>query len=83
MLGDEQRIIDKHVLVKVLKICHIGKTEIDQAELSNARVTLVEIVDGVLDIYNTFERWVLKKMRLEYANRILAILLIIYQKDNV
>ncbi len=26
MLGDEQTIIDKHVLAKKLKICHIGET---------------------------------------------------------
>jgi hypothetical protein len=27
MLGDKQRIIDKHVLAEVLKICHIGEIE--------------------------------------------------------
>jgi len=27
MLGDKQRIIDKHVLIEVLKICHIGEIE--------------------------------------------------------
>ncbi len=26
MLGDDQRVIDKHVLAKVCKICHIGET---------------------------------------------------------
>jgi hypothetical protein len=26
MLGEEQRKIDKHVLVEVFRICHIGKT---------------------------------------------------------
>jgi hypothetical protein len=29
MLGEEQRIIEKHVLAKVLKICHIRETEAD------------------------------------------------------
>jgi hypothetical protein len=27
MLGDEQRIMDKHELTKVFRICHIGKTK--------------------------------------------------------
>ncbi len=31
MLGEEQKIINKHVLVEVLRICHIGKIEVDQA----------------------------------------------------
>jgi hypothetical protein len=26
MLGEEQKIINKHVLAEVLKICHIGET---------------------------------------------------------
>jgi hypothetical protein len=29
MLGDEQRIIDKHVLAKVLRLCHTKETEAD------------------------------------------------------
>jgi hypothetical protein len=49
----------------------------------NARITLVEIVDKFIDIYNTNEMGVLKKMRSEYANIIVAILPIIYQKDKV
>jgi hypothetical protein len=32
----------------------------------------------VLDTYNTNDGWVVKKMRLEYANRIITIILIIY-----
>jgi len=31
MLGEEQRIIDKHPLVEVFKICHIGKIKAYQA----------------------------------------------------
>jgi hypothetical protein len=27
MLGEEQKIVNKHMLVEVLKICHIGKIE--------------------------------------------------------
>jgi hypothetical protein len=44
---------------------------------------LAEKVNRVLDTYNTNEGWVVKKMRLEYVNRIVAILPIIYQKDKV
>ncbi len=29
MLGEEQKIIDKHLLVEVLKICHIGEIKVD------------------------------------------------------
>jgi hypothetical protein len=50
---------------------------------SNVKVTLVEIVDRVLIIYNTNERWVLKKMKSKYANKIVAILPIIYKKDRM
>ncbi len=49
----------------------------------DAKVTLVKITNKILNIYNTNERWVLKKMRSEYANRAIAILPIIYQKDKV
>jgi hypothetical protein len=49
----------------------------------NAKVTLVDITDRVPNTYNTNERWVVKKMKLEYANRIATILPIIYQKDKV
>ncbi len=47
--------------------------------MSNARVALANIVDRVLDIDNTNEGWVAKKMKSEYANRIFIILPIIYQ----
>jgi hypothetical protein len=83
MLGEEQRIIDKHVLAKVFRICHIGEAKANQANMFNARIALAEIIDKVLDTYNINEGWVVKKMRLEYANKIVAILLIIYQKDKV
>jgi hypothetical protein len=33
MLGDEQRIIDKHVLEEVFRICHTREIEVDQAEM--------------------------------------------------
>jgi len=46
--------------------------------MSNVRVALAKIVDRILDTYNTNERWVAKKMKSKYANRIVAILLIIY-----
>jgi hypothetical protein len=51
--------------------------------MSNAKVALKDIKDRVPDTYNTNEGWVVKKMRSEYANRIVAILPIIYQKDKV
>jgi hypothetical protein len=44
---------------------------------------LLDRVDRVPNIYNINEGWVVKKMRSKYANRIVAILLIIYQKDKV
>jgi hypothetical protein len=83
MLGDEQRIIDKHVLVEVFRICHTRETKVDQVEMFNAKVALANIKYRVPNIYNTNERWVVKKMKLEYANSIVAILLITYQKDKV
>jgi hypothetical protein len=51
--------------------------------MSNAKVTLVEIADRIPNIYNINERWVVKKMKSEYVNRIVAILPIIYQKDKL
>jgi hypothetical protein len=36
----------------------------------NDRVTLADIANKVLNIYNTNEGWVVKKMRSEYATRI-------------
>jgi hypothetical protein len=50
--------------------------------MSNARVALANIADRVPNTYNTNERWVVKKMKSKYANRIVAILPIIYQKDK-
>jgi hypothetical protein len=49
----------------------------------DATVTLANIANRILNIYNTNERWVVKKMRLKYVNRIAAILPIIYQKEKV
>jgi hypothetical protein len=46
--------------------------------MSNVRVALTDIVDKVLDTYNTIEGWVVQKMKPEYVNRILAILPINY-----
>jgi hypothetical protein len=51
--------------------------------MSNVRVALADITNKVLKTYNTNERWIVKKMELEYANRNATILLIIYQKDKV
>jgi hypothetical protein len=49
----------------------------------DARVALADITDKVPNTYNTNERWVVKKMKLKYVNRIPTILPIIYQKDKV
>jgi hypothetical protein len=43
MLGDEQRITDKHVLAKVLKICHTWGIELDP-KLDNVLVDVVVVV---------------------------------------
>jgi hypothetical protein len=51
--------------------------------MSNVRVALANITDKVPNTYNTNEGWVVKKMRSEYANKTVAILSIIYQKDKV
>jgi hypothetical protein len=51
--------------------------------MSDVRVALVDIANKVPNTYNTNEGWVVKKMRLEYANRIVVIMIIIYQKDKV
>jgi hypothetical protein len=78
MLGGEHKIKNKHLLAEVFKICHIGDIKTNQVEMFNAKVTLTDITNRVFDTYNTNERWVVKKMRSEYANRIVAILPIIY-----
>jgi hypothetical protein len=65
-------------MVEVLKICHTGEIEANQVEMSNAKVALVDISNRVPNTYNTSEGWVEKKMKLKYANRIVAILPIIY-----
>jgi hypothetical protein len=49
----------------------------------NAKVALVDIANRVPNTYNTNEGWIFKKMKSKYANRIVAILPIIYQKDKV
>ncbi len=46
--------------------------------MSNARVALVDIIDKVPNVYNTNERWVVKKMKPKYVNRINTIMPIIY-----
>ncbi len=48
--------------------------------MSNARVALENITNRVLDIDNTNEGWVVKKMRLKYVNKIAVILPVIYKK---
>ncbi len=61
MLKDEQRVINKHVLAKVFKICHKIDIETNQAKMFDVRVALTDIANKVLDIYNTNEGWVSKK----------------------
>jgi hypothetical protein len=70
-------------LVKVFRICHVGEIKANQAKMYDAKVALANVVDKVPDIYNANEGWVVKKITLSYANRIIAILLIIYQNNKV
>jgi hypothetical protein len=71
-------IIDKHLLVDVFKIYHIGEIKEDQAEMSDVKIPLANIVDKVPDTYNTNEGWVVKKMKSKFVNKIVVILPIIY-----
>ncbi len=64
-------------MVEAFKIYHIER-HANQVEMSNARITFTDIVDKILDTYNTNEGWDVKKIMLEYVNRIVAILPIIY-----
>jgi hypothetical protein len=48
------------LLVEGLKIFHTKETKVDQAKMSDARITLSDIVDRVPYIYNTNEGWVIK-----------------------
>jgi hypothetical protein len=63
MLGDEQKVINKHVLLEVFRIYHTREIEVDRAKMSNVRITLVDIANKILDTYNTNEEWVVKKMK--------------------
>jgi hypothetical protein len=67
MLGGEQRVINKHMLAEVF-FYHTRETKADSIEMSNVIITLVDIVDRILDIYNTNEGWVVKKMKSKYVN---------------
>ncbi len=82
-MAEEQKIINRRLLAKVLKIYHTSETKTNQAKISDAKVALTNIVDKVPDRYNTNEGWVVKKMKPKYVNRIAAILPIIYKKDKV
>ncbi len=82
MMSKEQRIIDKHLLVEVFEIYHTKETKVDQAKMSNVRITLAYIDDNIPNTYNNNERWVIKKMISNQVNRIVVILPIIYQKDK-
>ncbi len=83
MLGEEQIIIKNHLLVEVFKIYHTRETEVDQVEMSDARVALANVANKIPNTYNTNEGWVVKKMKSEYANNIAVILPIIYHKNKV
>ncbi len=51
--------------------------------MSNAIVALANITNRVLETYHTNEGRVVKKMKSKYANRIVAIMPIIFQEDKV
>jgi hypothetical protein len=55
MLGEEQKVINKHLLSKVSKIYHIGKIEADKVEMFDVKVALGNITNKVCAIYNTNE----------------------------
>ncbi len=40
MLGEEQKIIDKHLLAEVFRICHIRETQANQAKMFDAKVVI-------------------------------------------
>jgi hypothetical protein len=69
MMVEEHKIIDKHLLVEVFKIYHTCEIEANWAKMSNVRIVLANIANKVLDIYNTNEGWVIKKMKPEYVYR--------------
>jgi hypothetical protein len=48
--------------------------------MSDARITLTNMVDKVLDIYNTNEGWVVKNMRSKYVVRQLLSLCLRFYK---
>jgi len=56
MLGEEHKIINKHLLIEVLKICHTREIKAIRVEMSNARVALIDIANRVPNTYNTNER---------------------------
>ncbi len=80
MMGEEQRIIDRHLLAKILKIYHTRKRKTNWAKMSDARITLTNMVDKVLDIYNTNEGWVVKNTRSKYVVRQLLSLCLRFYK---
>jgi hypothetical protein len=47
----------------------------------NVTIALADIIDKVPNSCNINDGWVVKKMKLEYVNRIVTILPIIYQKN--
>jgi hypothetical protein len=55
-------------LAEVFLICHTRETKANHAKMLDVRVALANIVDRVLDTYNTNERWVVNKMKSKYAN---------------
>jgi hypothetical protein len=55
MLGENHKIIDKHVVAEVFMNCHTRETKANQAKMSNAKIALVDIVDKGPNTYNTNE----------------------------
>ncbi len=44
-MAEEQKIINRHLLAEVFKICHTCEIKADQAKMSNARVVLANITN--------------------------------------
>ncbi len=76
-MAKEQKIIDRHLLTKVLKFCHTWETKANLAEMSNVKIVLTNIANKVPCTYNTNEGWVFEKIKPEYVNRITTIIPII------
>jgi hypothetical protein len=45
-MGKKQKIINIHILAKVLKFCHTKKTKANYVEMSDVKVVLADIANS-------------------------------------